>query len=112
MGLALKTRYFILLFFCLNVISDESLSIKISEIESFRWDADKQVLILRVDSTYFDIKFSSRCWDIESSKKLEFKSWSNRTHLSEGDAIIPMSYRWGFDSPSNCFIESILKNKG
>ena len=44
-----------------------------------------------------------------SAEKLEFQSWSNRTHLSVGDAIIPMSYRWGFDSPSNCFIKSIVK---
>ena len=45
----------------------------------------------RAGSKYFDIRFSSRCWDIESAEKLEFQSWSNRTHLSVGDAIIPIS---------------------
>ena len=68
--------------------------------------------VMGVDSKYFDIQFSSRCWDIESAKRLEFQSWSNRTHLSVGDAIVPMSYRWGFDSPSNCFIKNIEKIEG
>ena len=95
--------------FSLSMSSDEFRSIKIADIQSFRWDADNQSLVLRVGSKYYDVYFSSRCWDIESAEKLEFQSWSNRTHLSVGDAIIPMSYRWGFDSPSNCFIESIVK---
>lgn len=93
----------------LNTNSDQKESIKISDIQSFRWDTDNQSLVLKVRSIYYDVYFSSRCWDIESAEKLEFQSWSNRTHLSEGDAIIPMSYRWGFDSPSNCFIKSIVK---
>jgi hypothetical protein len=93
----------------LNTNSDQKESIKISDIQSFRWDTDNQSLVLKVGSIYHDVYFSSRCWDIESAEKLEFQSWSNRTHLSEGDAIIPMSYRWGFDSPSNCFIKSIVK---
>ena len=95
--------------FSLSMSSDEFRSIKIADIQSFRWDADNQSLVLRVGSKYYDVYFSSRCWDIESAEKLEFQSWSNRTHLSVGDAIIPMSYRWGFDSPSNCFIKSIVK---
>ena len=98
--------------FSLSMSADEFRSIKIADIQSFRWDADNQSLVLRVGSKYFDIRFSSRCWDIESAEKLEFQSWSNRTHLSVGDAIIPMSYRWGFDSPSNCFIENIDKIEG
>ena len=95
--------------FSLSISADEFRSIKIADIQSFRWDADNQSLVLRVGSKYYDVYFSSRCWDIESAEKLEFQSWSNRTHLSVGDAIIPMSYRWGFDSPSNCFIKSIVK---
>lgn len=97
------------IFLSLNINSDQKESIKISDIQSFRWDIDNQSLVLRVGSKYYDVYFSSRCWDIESAEKLEFQSWSNRTHLSVGDAIIPMSYRWGFDSPSNCFIKSIVK---
>ena len=96
----------------LNVHTNQKESIKISDIQSFRWDADNQSLVLRVGSIYFDVYFSARCWDIESAKELEFQSWSNRTHLSVGDAIIPMSYRWGFDSPSNCYIKSISKIEG
>ena len=95
--------------FSLSMSADEFRSIKIADIQSFSWDADNQSLVLRVGSEYYDVYFSSRCWDIESAEKLEFQSWSNRTHLSVGDAIIPMSYRWGFDSPSNCFIKSIVK---
>ena len=95
--------------FSLSMSADEFRAIKIADIQSFRWDADNQSLVLRVGSEYYDVYFSSRCWDIESAEKLEFQSWSNRTHLSVGDAIIPMSYRWGFDSPSNCFIKSIVK---
>mgnify|MGYP005738682237 CR=1 FL=1 len=97
------------IFLSLNINSGQNESIKISDIQSFRWDIDNQSLVLRVGSKYYDVYFSSRCWDIESAEKLEFQSWSNRTHLSVGDAIIPMSYRWGFDSPSNCFIKSIVK---
>ena len=96
----------------LSMGADELRSIKIADIQSFRWDAENQSLVLRVGSKYYDVYFSSRCWDIESAEKLEFQSWSNRTHLSVGDAIIPMSYRWGFDSPSNCFIKSIVKIEG
>ena len=98
-----------LICFSFSLAADELRSIKIVDIQSFRWDADNQSLVLRVGSKYYDVYFSSRCWDIESAEKLEFQSWSNRTHLSVGDAIIPMSYRWGFDSPSNCFIKSIVK---
>ena len=98
-----------LICFSLGMGADELQSIKIADIQSFRWDADNQSLVLRVGSKYYDVYFSSRCWDIESAEKLEFQSWSNRTHLTVGDAIIPMSYRWGFDSPSNCFIKSIVK---
>ena len=98
-----------LICFSLSMDADELRSIRIADIQSFRWDADNQSLVLRVGSKYYDVYFSSRCWDIESAEKLEFQSWSNRTHLTVGDAIIPMSYRWGFDSPSNCFIESIVK---
>jgi len=93
----------------LNTSSGPKESIKISDIQSCRWDTDNQSLVLRVGSKYYDVYFSSRCWDIESAEKLEFQSSSNRTHLSVGDAIIPMSYRWGFDSPSNYFIKSIVK---
>ena len=98
-----------LICFSFSLAADEFQSIKIADIQSFRWDAENQSLVLRVGSKFFDVYFSSRCWDIESAEKLEFQSWSNRTHLSVGDAIIPMSYRWGFDSPSNCFIKSIVK---
>ena len=97
------------MFLSLNTSSGPKESIKISDIQSFRWDTDNQSLVLLVGSKYYDVYFSSRCWDIESAEKLEFQSWSNRTHLSVGDAIIPMSYRWGFDSPSNCFVKSIVK---
>jgi len=101
--------YLALICFSFSLGADEFGSIKIADIQSFRWDAGNQSLILRVGSKYYDVYFSSRCWDIESAEKLEFQSWSNRTHISVGDAIIPMSYRWGFDSPSNCFIKSIVK---
>ena len=101
-----------LICFSLSICADEFQSIKIADIQSFRWDAGNQSLVLRVGSKYYNVYFSSRCWDIESAEKLEFQSWTNRTHLSVGDAIIPMSYRWGFDSPSNCFIKSIVKIEG
>ena len=109
MKLVSNVKLLVLISFLVSLKSAELLSIKISDIQSFRWDVGNQTLVLRVGSKYFDIRFSSRCWDIESAEKLEFQSWSNRTHLSVGDAIIPMSYRWGFDSPSNCFIKSIVK---
>ena len=112
MKLVSNIKLLLLTSFLLNLAASEPFSIKIADIQSFRWDADNQSLVLRVGSKYFDIHFSSRCWDIESAKKLEFQSWSNRTHLSVGDAIIPMSYRWGFDSPSNCFIKNIEKIEG
>ena len=109
MNHASNSFWLTLICFSLSMGADELRSIKIEDIQSFRWDADNQSLVLRVGSKYYDVYFSSRCWDIESAEKLEFQSWSNRTHLSVGDAIIPMSYRWGFDSPSNCFIKSIVK---
>ena len=79
--------------------ADELRSIKIADIQSFRWDADNQSLVLRVGSKYYDVYFSSRCWDIESAEKLEFQSWSNRTHLSVGDAIIPICLLYTSPSP-------------
>lgn len=112
MKLVSNVKLLLLMSFLLNLTASEPFSIKIADIQSFRWDADNQSLVLRAGSKYFDIRFSSRCWDIESAEKLEFQSWSNRTHLSVGDAIIPMSYRWGFDSPSNCFIKNIEKIEG
>ena len=39
----------------LNTNSDQKESIKISDIQSFRWDTDNQSLVLRVGSKYYDV---------------------------------------------------------
>jgi hypothetical protein len=81
MNHASNSFWLALICFSLSMGADKLRSIKIVDIQSFRWDADNQSLVLRVGSKYYDVYFGSRCWDIESAERLEFQSWSNRTHL-------------------------------
>lgn len=68
-------------------------SINTKQIRGWKWDNDKDQLILRMNKgKKFVIEFHGRCWDIDFANQLLFNSFGSFTFITVGDTITPITF--------------------
>jgi len=83
-------------------------SINTKQIKGWKWDNDKDQLILRMNKgKKLIIEFYSRCWEIDFANQLLFNSFGSFTFITVGDTITPITF--GRHATMPCRIKEIYE---
>jgi len=83
-------------------------SINTKQIKGWKWDNDKDRLILRMNKgKKLVVEFYGRCWEIDFANQLLFNSFGSFTFITVGDTITPITF--GRHATMPCRIKEIYE---